>query len=455
MAADDKNKVSHFDDVFANATLLQMKDGLRDRDSGNLGVTQAYNKENRNALFDDKGARTEYKNEIFADKKTTQDRITGKTIHKSHTAAQHKYKSQSSKYASETDHIISLRRGHARLKKNPFLSDQDVKEILNDKRYAFREVSKKYNASKGEHSDLSQMAGLPASGKARLLQENLKAEAGVWTKTTILTAKNASGNFTEGALRSLNDAAIPIMVEGVRNLCLVASGEKKFDEATKDMGKLTTQVALSGGGRKVVATGINNMLRSSSSEALSKLANSNQVTQIITVALIVKDSVIRYVNGEIDGEAFFREVGEKGVGLVSSSIGFMVGQALIPIPYVGGLIGSMIVSTACVEIYKACNSLQEHKHMLDRVSSVASQALAEMERQRDVLRQMIGDHFAKWDEQVESGFAAVFNATVHNDVNGVANGLDSILGVFGKNVTFSSYEEFDAFFMDDDAKLSF
>ena len=95
------------------------------------------------------------------------------------------------------------------------------------------------------------------------------------------------------------------------NLCKVANGEKEFNEAAKDMGKLTMSVAVSGGTIRVVSTGVTNLMKNSGKEALKKVANSNQVMQVITVSLIVKDSVIKYVNGEIDSKHFLRKSGKK------------------------------------------------------------------------------------------------------------------------------------------------
>ena len=110
--------------------------------------------------------------------------------------------------------------------------------------------------------------------------------------------------------------------------------------------------------------------------------------------------------GKLIGIEFFAE----GAALVSESIGFIVGQALIPIPYVGGFIGSMVITTACVGIYKAslgiydayC-SVDEHKEKLAKVLFPA-ELLAEMGRQRNILKEIIGKHYKKWDEQFNLGF---------------------------------------------------
>lgn len=438
--------------VYANPALLQMM--AAGEYQSHLGVTQEY-KGNRE-LFDNPALRKQFKDETFGDRKTIKDRVTGEAIHKDHGAALHKYKRQSApKHASETDHIVSLKRGHARLKKNPFLTDKDVRDILNDKRYNYREVSKRFNSSKGESSDLSKLSDLPREGKVQVVKEGFNANAGILAKSTVLTAKNMGNEFAQGAAESLQSAAIPIMVESVRNLISVANGEKEFKQAAKDVGKLTTQIAVSGGGLQVAKTGLANVLKNSSNDLLKSVGNSNQVAQIITVSIMLAQSIGRYANGELNGEQFFQEIGEKGVGLVAGSIGAIIGQAVIPIPYVGALVGSMIISTACMSLYKGYMSLNEHEKKLDRVNAIASQALAEMERQRTVLQAMAKEQFAKWDAQIQAEFDQMYRAALQNDSEGVAGGLDRLLQVFGQNVAFKSMQEFDDFFMDEKATFTF
>lgn len=448
----------------ANPTLREMKDV---RNNG-YGVTQEYNKMNRNKLWDSTRDKKAFKESVFQDRKTYDDPISGQKLHSTQKAAQNKYhmKNQAGEniskawanHSPETDHIVSLKEVHDRVKRNPFLSDADIKEIANNPKN-YRITSKSHNASKGEKSDFKFVfdkdSELSLEGRAKLVKEKVGAEASLATRLTTRTVKNMGAEFVEGAVFSLEASAIPLMVEGVSNLCKVANGEKGFDEAAKDMGKLTLSVAGTGGTIRLVSTGATNLMKNSGKEVLQKFANSNQVMQIITVSVIVKDSVIKYVNGEIDGNEFFEEIGEKGVSMLAGTIGAIAGQALIPIPVVGAAIGSMIVSTVCLDIYKSYRSMNELKNVESAVSKLASDALSEMYRQQEVLKQLIKEEYLEWDKQFNKGFQEIFTCVLSDDVNGISNGLDKILKVFSKDVRFKNFEEFDEFFMDENATFSF
>ena len=79
--------------------------------------------------------------------------------------------------------------------------------------------------------------------------------------------------------------------------------------------------------------------------------------------------------------------------MLTGTIGAIAGQALIPIPVVGAAIGSMIVSTVCLDLYKSIRTLNEFQKIENSVSGLASDALTEMNRQQEILKQLIKRNF--------------------------------------------------------------
>lgn len=314
--------------------------------------------------------------------------------------------------------------------------------------------------------DLSKKSGrmLAAEGKSRT---GMAIEAtGMRIENTVERVKhnmqqvsqNASvtkERFVDGSTTAIEGSAIPLLVESVHNLYLVANGEKELDEAAKDMGKYTIDVGIAGGIMQIISTGVNNKLKDSKKKVLQKLANSNQISQVISVSLLIKDALVKYINGEIDGKGFFNEIGEKGVGLFSSGFGAVAGQALIPIPVVGAFIGSIVISTVSCGIYKEYISINEYTQKIEKVNHIAEQALKEMEIQRNNIEEIIKQQFGEWDNQFCLGFNQIFDAIMQDHVEEIFLGLDRILSVFGENVKFKTFEEFDEFFMDEDATFSF
>lgn len=453
----DKKTRRILEQFAANPTLEYMKD----LSSSSYGVTQEYNSKNRNKLWDSTRDKKEFKESVFKEGKLYKDPISGKELHSSQKAAQKKYHMKNwagensstawANHSPETDHIVPLKEIHNRVKGNPFLSDADFKEIANNSDN-YRVTSKSFNTSKGKKSDLVIAFGkdneISVEGRAKLVKEKIGAEVSLTTRLTSRTIKNVGTEFAEGAVFSLEASVVPLIVEGVSNLCKVANGEKEYSEAAKDMGKLTLSVAASGGTIQVVSTGVNNLMKNSGKEVLRKFANSNQLMQVVTVSLIVKDSVIKYVNGEIDGKQFFEEIGEKGVGMLTGAIGAIAGQALIPIPIVGAAIGSLIVSTVCLDLYKSIKTVNEFKKIENTVSKIATEALAEMNRQQAVLKQLIKEEYLEWDENFKKGYEMIYSGMINDSPDTINQGLSCILSIFSKETAFKSQKNFDDMFFD-------
>ena len=136
------------------------------------------------------------------------------------------------------------------------------------------------------------------------------------------SSQNIGKEIIAGSADALTQSVIPLTAEAVRKMCKVASGEESFEDAVKDMQKSVVDVAVTGAGIRLT-------------QDIAKLTNHSGTAQIITVALMVKESAIKYVNGEIDGEEFIEEVGEKGAVMVTGMIGGAVGREI------GTMIGSI------------------------------------------------------------------------------------------------------------------
>lgn len=453
-----------------------------------MGITQEYNKENRDKLWDSTKGKAEYKDKVFGDRQTIEDPISGKTLHRDQRAAQNKYHMKngdgeniSSKWAehsAETDHINALKDIHNKAKHNPFLTDNDLKEIANsDENY--RVLSKSQNASKGEKSDwhiiFDKNSDISREGKAQMAKEKIRADAVIQGGLAARTAKNIGTEFGEGAKDALIGAAIPLMSEAVIKMVDVARGKETMGDAAKDMGKTTLNVAVAGGNNRLLLDVVTNQLKNSSNAVLKEFAQSNAVGQIVAVASIVKDSAVRYINGEIDGKEFVEEVGEKGVVMTAGMIGGQVGRELgtliggvigtVVLPgggtaigvaagrVIGEILGTVITTVACsaiISTYRSVKNTLKHMddHMLkeSQIRKLETEALAEMGKQRSRFKDIVEREYGRWDDAIRSGLDEMLTCACEEtfDLQGATEGLDQILALFGKSVAFKTREEYEA-----------
>lgn len=484
--SDDNKKKSSIDIAVALSNMKQTA-------NTNLGITKEYNKENRDKLWDSTKRKKEYKDSVFGDKKIYRDPITGKVLHKEQNAAQRKYHMKNSEgenvstkwaeHSSETDHINALKDMHDKVKNNPFLTDEDFKEIMNsDGNY--RILSKSANTSKGEKSDweiiLDKDADISTEGKIQMAKEKIKSDVVLTGKFAGRTVQNVGKEFVSGAKDTLVNSAVPLAVEAIRKMIDVAQGKESFSDAAKDMGKVAVNVAVAGGTNKILVDVVSSQLSNSKSAFLRNIASSNGVAQIITVAALVQESAVRYINGEIDGKEFIEEIGTKGTTMVAGMIGGEIGSEIggiigatigtaIPglgtgVGYVAGrvvgqVLGVIITTVACsgiMMVYNTYKHLNDYKLKESQIRKLEAEALREMENQRKKFRQIIESEYKVWDETIQSGFEQILiNACEENyNLAGVTEGLDKILALFGKKVKFSTLEEYEDQ-LDMPLKLSF
>lgn len=321
-----------------------------------------------------------------------------------------------------------------------------------------------------------------------MAKEKIKSDVVLTGKFATKTVENAGKEFVAGAKDTVIGSVIPLTTEAIRKLINVAQGKESLEEAAKDMGKITVNVAVVGGTNKLLVDIASSQLQNSKSSILRNIAGSNGVSQIVSVAAIVQKSAIKYINGEISGTEFIEEVGIKGTTMVAGMIGGQIGRELggiigatigstaLPgigtgVGYIAGevigqLLGVIITTVACSAIiyfynggkslYNTYKHLNDYKLKENQVRKLESEALKEMENQRKKFREIVENEYKMWDETIQSGFEKILINACEETYNlaGVTEGLDKILSLFGKKVKFSTIEEYENQ-LDMPLKLSF
>lgn len=439
-----------------------------------LGITQDYDRSN----YDSASAKEAYKEKFFGDSAAKKDPTTGEILHKSQTAAQKKYHMKNAdgensskkwaKHSAETDHINSLKSIHDKVKHDPLLSkllsDDDVREIANCDAN-LRILPKSLNSSKGEKSDFEVIVdtdnGLSLKGRAHLAGEKIKSDVVLTGKLTTRAAKNAGGLAVDSAQKSVANNAMIFVRYGVDHIVDVATGEESLEDAAVDVGGFVIETVGKDVAKDVAdATLANNALYQS-------LKNSGALGQLIQVGTIVAESASRLIDGEITPEEFMLEIGDKGATMVAQMIGSEVGAIVGEIigvsaggilgagvgEVIGRAIGTIVATVACnvviairTNIINNLKSLDDYKLKEKAIRKLETEAIAEMEYQRQKFRNIVESEYKKWDENIESGFDMMIVSACKEvyDLQGITDGLDRILSVFGKSVMFKNLDEYES-----------
>jgi len=317
-----------------------------------------------------------------------------------------------------------------------------------------------------------------AKSKQRDVQENEKSTK-YNIKDDINTKSIAKGIHTKSLHAAGASAAISGSISLIRNIVDVANGNKEIDEATLDLIKDTGGAAVIGYGSTVIGTSLKVALSTSKDQVLKAIGESNLPAQIVTIALETGKTLTRFAKGEIDGVECIKELGEKGTGMIGAAmlgayggvvaasvfgksleLPFQIlGQAVIPIPIIGTLIGSMVgytLGTLCYKnIFETAQILKEAKLAREEricIEKECKEAIAMIRQYRQEMEQLVSKYLIDHITTFHTAFDGIKSALNLGDIDGFIAGTNTITKKLGKTPQFENYQEFNTL-MESDVSL--
>lgn len=432
-----------------------------------------YNPQTRKAIYDDGSAHQAAMDRAFANGKTARDPYTGAELVKKQKDAKIKFGEDWQNHAAEADHIDPLSQVAKRTSKNPFLTESDVREIGNADDN-FQVLSRKLNqtsktAGKGGSTqqewadDATRMEGVADSietgesidtVKKRIKDTGKAAEKHNNRRAFKKGVKNAVGTAHEAGIAGAQNAGVTaVTMSGIMNLVSVIKGEKSGEDAIadtiKDGGKAAVTGYAMGGGLTVVSQS----LSYSSSEFVQALAKNNVSGKIITAVMVTGDTLKKWGEGEITTQECILQLGDKGLNMATMGYSMAVGQALIPIPIVGGAVGALVGSMLTSNLYNGLiNDLQtkqlEHEERM-RIIAECNAAAEQARRFREELEDYLDAYFQEYRTCFNDALSSMHLAYEIGDADGVIAGANDITRKLGGKVNYGTVEEFKSFLDDD------
>ncbi len=249
-----------------------------------------------------------------------------------------------------------------------------------------------------------------------------------------------------GAQTAETAALIGGSVSIVKNLVSVCKGDIEAEKAVKNVVKDTSATAAIGYGTGFTGAAIKGAMQNSSSQYVQTLAKTNVAGTIVAVSIAAAKTMTKYLNREIDGVECLEMLGEQGTGMISSAMFSVIGQAFIPIPAVGGLIGGMVgyaLSSATYGILTS--SLKEAK--LAHAERIAIEKACEehikmIREYRAQINAIIEEYLTDSMEIFQDSFDGIKEALAIGDVDLLIESANSITDALGGNKPFETMDEF-------------
>lgn len=243
--------------------------------------------------------------------------------------------------------------------------------------------------------------------------------------------------------------AIGGAVSIVQNIYAMCKGEIEYDEAAKNVAKMT---AISGGmgyAGGFCGSAVKGLMQNAESSTLRTLSKTNLPGIAVTVAVDTTKTMLRYFRGEITGLQCFNELGQKGSGMISSAMFAAIGQVAIPIPVIGSLVGGMVgyaMSTASYGVL--CNALNEAKLAKEerqRIEKECEEHIRMLREYREQVEKTIQTYLQAYTAIFEQAFDSIKSSLDVGDIDGFISGANAITRALGEKPQFETMDEFENF----------
>lgn len=448
-----------------------------------------YSKKVRNKI-DNVSKRKKFKKEQFSGKKTCKDPYTENILHEDIKAAQNKYgKKCYTKHTLDVDHNIPLEQVYNQLKDNPFLTNEDIKNIANIEAN-YTATNSNTNRAKGSQSNLEFIQNqedknnvLSRQQKEKMVNRQKYSQQQINIEATKTTIRNANEIGMEGAKNA-------IIVEGVissaRHTQMVINKEEDVSEAIIQVGVDMVKEGASNYCKTISEQVVDGMLKTASREmmgkemskqlakGIEKFTNSGGSATIVNFLFETGITTKKYIDGEITGEEFVVELGEKGTGMVASLAGgevgcivgglagAIIGTAICPGVgtgigtevglIVGEIVGNLIGYVVGTKVYRTiqeklgCDENKQKKQMYEELTK-------QLKQYRTALNYSIESAHFQFEKEIKEAFEFMQEAIIQNDINNINLSLSQICKQFDTEIRFATFEEFDSFMLDSNVSV--
>ena len=250
-----------------------------------------------------------------------------------------------------------------------------------------------------------------------------------------------------GGQQALYGAAIGGGISIIQNCVALIKGEKNSKEAALAVAGDTTKAAAISFVTGFSGSAIKGAMHNAKNTTLRALSKSNLAGTLVTTTVETGKTLKKYINGEISGLDCLEELGEKGTGQVSAAMFAVIGQAAIPIPVVGGLIGSMVGYALSTAFYKeVVNTLKTEKFAKEeriRIEKECKEAILLIQQYRSEMNAVINNYLLDYSTTFNGAFDQMLVSLNINDIDGFIGGANTITEKLNGNVSFRSFQEFE------------
>ena len=230
----------------------------------------------------------------------------------------------------------------------------------------------------------------------------------------------------------------------------VSGAQAATNTARSTVGAAGKSALVAGGGRAIAVTARHS--------GCARFAGGVGPAAMAGLAVDLTGTLTSYVRGDVTHEEFRDEATNILVGAAFSTYGGIVGQALIPVPFVGAVIGSLLgtaLSGALVQAGAFGTTAGDRARpvRVAELEAASAMVIDELERYQRHIADMADAHAAAVDQLLTPTLDALDRAFAASDQRAATRALTALGAALDRDVPFASPADFDAFVADESASL--
>ncbi len=294
---------------------------------------------------------------------------------------------------------------------------------------------------------LKKMQGLFKENMPQPIQNTAHqvVQQGVTVLNRVAVGTTVKESHMAGVKMAGNTAQYMVIVKGLLELIHILltkkASKERILELAKNIGKASGDAYIKGIGINV----FKNYLNSSSHIIAKRLGQTSLPALLVIYANNIIFTSKKLVDGEIDTDQYVGEMSKIFSEMSVSSAGITIGQVVIPIPVVGGIIGGMVAYTLNQTYFDSLLNLLksrvESEVALEEERVRVQNKIAELRRVRKEFEAKFEDQYNQCRQFFEQKLEDVQYGILNNNRDSVIQALNDITRCHGGVVAECSTDE--------------
>ncbi len=251
-------------------------------------------------------------------------------------------------------------------------------------------------------------------------------------------------NSHEAGVGGLESEILNGFVSFIKSIYECQKKGKDPKEAIKRTATETLKGGAYGYGVAFSSSLLGSVMQNSANKVIQSLGKGSLPAMIVGAAVANVMIFTRYFSGKIDETELCKQLGRTNTSLLSGGAMAFAGQALIPIPVVGALIGSFVGAALSEAFFNALNSKKvelAHQKRIE-IEKECREKIRQLEMHQNQFKEVFEQYFHETTKFFNQSFDELERALYAGDADLVIGANNKIQEGLGQKALFGNKQEY-------------